>query len=432
MKTKNKIIVLVEIAVVLCSLFLVAIPAIATEQTMQEVSTSANAVTTASEDDYVLGVYGNANEDDTIDMGDVVYTKLAIFGKKPKTKLCDAKYDGRINVLDVIQTKLIILGKEKELTLVDTADRIVTVKKPVERVIVLNHYVGKLIRSLGAKDKIVGIMLTFATEPYCHFWPDLRNKPVVSGHMSRSPDYEAIINLEPDVLFSFVGSGVELAEKLEPAGIRVVLLDCNHMKTYTEETRRLGYILDKKDRAEEFIEFRQSLFDLVEERTKELKPDEKKTVYYEFYRPYSASGGGTRIDAVIQEAGGLNIFGDIPHSFTADPEELLKADPDVIFKDLHTTPGYAQTDTNKLEEAREEMLSRPGWERLTAVKNDAVYIGTRETFVWVGGALGVGHMAKRIYPDLFEDFDFEAFLKEYIVEWQGVPYQGVYFYPELS
>jgi iron complex transport system substrate-binding protein len=68
---------------------------------MQKVS--ATEVTTASEDDFVLGIYGNANEDDTIDMGDVVYTKLAIFGKKPKTELCDAKYDGRINVLDVIE-----------------------------------------------------------------------------------------------------------------------------------------------------------------------------------------------------------------------------------------------------------------------------------------------------------------------------------------
>ena len=64
MKTKNKILALVEIAIVLCSMFFVAIPAIAAEQTMQEVSTSANTITTASEDDYVLGVYGNANEDD--------------------------------------------------------------------------------------------------------------------------------------------------------------------------------------------------------------------------------------------------------------------------------------------------------------------------------------------------------------------------------
>jgi iron complex transport system substrate-binding protein len=110
---KNKAIALMG-AIVLCSLFLVALPAtaIATEQ-----------------DDYVLGIYGNANEDDTIDMRDLTYVKLIFFGEKPETELADAKYDGKINPLDFIQIKLIIVGKEKELTIIDQADRTVTVNK---------------------------------------------------------------------------------------------------------------------------------------------------------------------------------------------------------------------------------------------------------------------------------------------------------------
>jgi hypothetical protein len=83
MKTKNKVMASLEIAIVLCSVFLVAIPSIAAEQTMQKTSTSV--VTTTSEDDYVLGVYGNANEDSAIDMRDLTYVKLIFFGKKPET-----------------------------------------------------------------------------------------------------------------------------------------------------------------------------------------------------------------------------------------------------------------------------------------------------------------------------------------------------------
>ena len=55
MKTKNKIVAMLEIAVVLCSVFLVAtLPAIAAppDQTTQKVS--ASEVTIASENDYVL------------------------------------------------------------------------------------------------------------------------------------------------------------------------------------------------------------------------------------------------------------------------------------------------------------------------------------------------------------------------------------------
>ncbi|NQE05387.1 hypothetical protein C5S32_05915 [ANME-1 cluster archaeon GoMg1] len=55
--------------------------------------------------------FGDANEDGTIDIKDVTYIKLIIFGKKPTTELADANQDGRINVGDVIQIKLIILRK---------------------------------------------------------------------------------------------------------------------------------------------------------------------------------------------------------------------------------------------------------------------------------------------------------------------------------
>jgi len=142
-----------EIAIVLCSLFFVAIPAIAAEQTTQEVSASASTITTASEDDYVLGVYGNANEDDTIDMRDLTYVKLIFFGKKPETELADAKYDGKINPLDFIQIKLIIVGKEKEITFVDGAKRIVTVKKPIERIVTMNTEAFEMIRTLKPQIK---------------------------------------------------------------------------------------------------------------------------------------------------------------------------------------------------------------------------------------------------------------------------------------
>ena len=90
----------------------------------------------AAASDYTLGIFGNANEDDTVNMQDVTYTELIILERRDRTELSDAKYDGKINMQDVTQIELVILGKEKELTLLDFTDRIVTVKKPVERVIV--------------------------------------------------------------------------------------------------------------------------------------------------------------------------------------------------------------------------------------------------------------------------------------------------------
>jgi iron complex transport system substrate-binding protein len=157
MKTKTKMVVLMEIAVVLCSVLLVAtLPAIAAEQSQEMQKVSVSEVMAASEDDYTLDLYGNANEDDTIDMRDVTYTKLIIFGKKSETKLADAYYDDEVDVLDVVQIKLIILGRESELTIIDSADRTVTVKEPINRVVVFNHGMFVTMRSIKATDKVVG------------------------------------------------------------------------------------------------------------------------------------------------------------------------------------------------------------------------------------------------------------------------------------
>ncbi|MBC2764288.1 MAG: hypothetical protein HF970_13310, partial [ANME-2 cluster archaeon] len=60
----------------------------------------------AAASDYTLGVFGNANEDETINMQDVTYTELIILEYRDQTELADAKHDNRINMQDVTQIEL--------------------------------------------------------------------------------------------------------------------------------------------------------------------------------------------------------------------------------------------------------------------------------------------------------------------------------------
>ena len=93
----------------------------------------------AAASDFTLGVFGNANEDDTVNMQDVTYTELIILEYRDQTELADAKHDNRINMQDVTQIELIILGREKKLTILDSDDRIVTVNKPTDRIVIYHH-----------------------------------------------------------------------------------------------------------------------------------------------------------------------------------------------------------------------------------------------------------------------------------------------------
>ena len=426
MKTKNKVLALLEIAIVLCSMFLVsALPAIAAEQTTQKVS--ATEVTTASDVDYVLDIYGNANEDDTIDMRDLTYVKLIFFGKKPETELADAKYDGKINPLDFIQIKLIIVGKEKELTVVDSADRIVTVKKPIERVVVSWSYPMDAIRMLGVKDKIVGV----STKDEIYF-PELAKLPYVGYPF----DYEAILNLNPDLVIT-VGSlrhgskhATEAAEKLP--GIPVVGFSVTYCP-FTEAIEKLGYIFDKEDEAKHYInDFHDKYIGRIKTQTKRLSEEERPKVYEEAYsRPYSV------ITGLVEVAGGRNIFADVPTWWTdVDPEAVIERNPDIIIiKVKPSDSGYSVDDVSKLKEARDEIMSRPELAKVKAVKNGRVYA--------IAGTLGYGlpypiiivYYAKWLYPDLFEDLDPQAIHQEYL-ELLGLDFNvyehGVWVYPPLE
>ena len=317
------------------------------------------------------------------------------------------------------------MGKEKELTFLDSVDRIVTVDMPIERVVALSTSApAGTYRILGAMDKIVGINRMVTGDP---FYPELQDKPAVGWPL---PDYEAIVELEPDLIIAGTGEFYyfEILEQMEPFGIKVALIDCGGKPSkYFMELRTLGIILGKAERAEEYIDFSQSYLDLVEERIQELSPEEKKTVYFEFIDDYAVM---SRSDDVIHRAGGIHIFADLfiddyleHRRFTIDPEAVVDRNPDVIIKDPHIGfkwSGYAHGVTGSMEELREELMERPGWSGLNAGANGEVYIQSRE----LGNerTLGTCFLAKLLYPDLFSDLDTGALLEEYLEKYHGREY----------
>ena len=434
MKTKTKILAFVEIAIVLCSVFLVAIPGIAAQEQNQAMQkASASTITTASEDDFVLGIYGNANEDDTIDMGDVVYTKLAIFGKKSKTELCDAKYDGRINVLDVIQTKLIILGKERELTIVDSKDRIVTVNKPIRRIIAHSCGPLEILRTLKVPKGItVGRFRQFDPS----FFPEFSELPSVGSMWN--PDIEEILNLHPDTVILFGTGHADLdpaQDVLESAGITVLRFNCQTPEIHREEVEKLGYVFDKEEEAEEYLDWREKILNSIREKVEMIPEEDKPKVYAESSRSYTYHG----LYMYIAEAGGKDIFADEPHG-SVDPEAVIERNPDIIVK-TGRGGGYGVDagDTVELAEAREEIMSRPELLNVKAVNAGRVYLITVQLLPYLPYSgcryfAQIAYMAKWFHPELFEDLDPKAIHQEYLTRFQGLDIdldeKGVFVYPE--
>ncbi|MCK4736505.1 MAG: ABC transporter substrate-binding protein [Methanophagales archaeon] len=414
MKTKTKTFVVVEIAIVLCSMLLVALPAIAATSEIYEPGP--------------LDVFGNANGDDIIDMRDTTYIKLAIFGKKPKTDLADANNDGKVSMLDVGQTKLIILGKEKKLTLIDDLGRIVTVNKPILRIVTINYRLPELLVVIGAKDKIVGVESRFKTrmKDIAEAW-DMMEVSVIGT--SKLPDYEQILELKPDVIITALGmiEPEEVTEKLP--GIPVIAIFGYDSDYIIYDLRLLGMIVDEEDGAANIIDFMQNYEGIIEERTKELNPEEIPTFYLEGPTSYSIYGPSS-LGKLAEGCGGRNIAPEIgtgSSSVEVSPEWVLEKNPDIVIKRAQFL-GLDATEDDA-EKTLNEFIGRTGWDELSAVKKNRAYLLEGDLIFTPRYLAGRCYLAKWFQPELFEDFDPEGILREYHEEFMGIEYRGIWAYP---
>ena len=350
-------------------------------------------------------IYGNANEDDVLDMRDVTYIKLVIFGKKPATTFADANYDGKISMLDIGQTKLIILGKEKQLTLLDQADRTVTIYKPVERVVTTSIPATRDVVILGAADKVVGIdSLTASVGKKGFFFcvqahPELLGLPTVGSYSE--PNVEAILELKPDVVFSYSGypGGADLIQ--EQTGIPAVCTGYLEPSEFGRTYESLGLaaeILGKEDRAEWLISYVEDKLDRISKITNEIPEEEKPKVYALVWYGITQ----TMVYAPVEWAGGNNVAKEylLSHGLESaqiNPEQVIIWNPDVIF--LGCTGDYVA----KLLEVHH------GLEVTKAVKEGKVYtiFGPYFCHDLIQLLAETYYMAKLLHPDKFQDLNVE-------------------------
>ena len=374
-------------------------------------------------------IYGNANEDDVLDMRDVTYIKLVIFGKKPATTLADANYDGKISMLDLGQTKLIILGKEKQLTLVDEVgfDRVVTIPRPVERVVSLIPEATRVIIALGDADKLVGIdsssLMYFNSEEYTAFakaYPEGKELPDVGG--ITEPNLELIVSLEPDVIFGGWSYSSEAADSTqEKTGIPVVCVYTRKtMENLTTEIEIIGKVIEQEKEAEELISYFKEKIDKVTEVTSEIPESEKPKVYLAFwseltktpvvYEPLDIAGG---INAAGECAPGGSGWLPLAMGTEVSIEQIIEWNPDIILI-MHGSKKSTPT--------IEDVLSDPRLQTINAVKNRKVYYTLGMCSGWDHPRVFTEmlYMAKRSHPDKFEDLDVEKEGNEIFERFYGV------------
>jgi len=371
----------------------------------------------AAASDNTLDIFGDANEDGTINMQDVTYTELIILEYKDVTELADGKYDGKINMQDVTQIELIILGREKELTLIDGTDRVVTVPRPIERVVSTSPECIRIMMALGELDKLVAKPFhstQYIFDMYPTVFPESEGLPVVNED---NPEF--ILSVEPDVVFMYSPNPDRGNDLQEKAGLPVLSHPWIPTWDSTFATMKLvGTVLENEEEVEDLISYCNEKFDKV---TSQIDDSKKPTVFFISRIEGSSILTHAKYDTVGM-AGGILVTVDIPGetpqpggSIWVSVEDFIAWDPDIILVSRSgETPGTPV----------EDILSDSRFQTMDAVVNHKVYYTISGFTYWMNdhprALTELFIMAKIFYPDEFEDLDLEAEGNEIFERFYGV------------
>lgn len=230
---------------------------------------------------------------------------------------------------------------------------------PVEfpkRIVCLTAETAEIVYALGAGDRVVGVPGT-ALRPQ-----EAKEKPKVGGFTTFRLD--KILGLAPDLVLAFSDLQKEIVRDLVGAGVTVFASNQRSFEDILQTILMIGGLIGREAQARELIQDMRDEVRQIREFSS-VWPDRPR-VYFEEW-PEPPITGIRWVSEAIEIAGGNDIFPELRDKGAAsgrvvDPAEIARRNPQII---------VASWCGKKFDP--EQIRSRPGWEGISAVKENRIY-----------------------------------------------------------
>ena len=324
--------------------------------------------------------------------------------------------------------------ENETIVLTDNIGREVELPYPVTRAAVALRYNNELIRACGAIDYVIAADMNTAQDR--KYWKNFSTEDVI-GKSQRDLNYEKIIKLDPQVLIlPYNGAVEEAVEKLSPFGIKVFVISGYDTADFENQVNNIGKMFNTEEKAEKFYRYYQEPFEYIQ---KQLKGVPGKTIFFETTRELGTSFPGGYYYNMVEFAGAENIFSNPPADLKEseiDPEAVIKANPEYIVKNitpdkaLSGTGVYAPPPLEQRQAVVEKIKNRPGWDEISAVQNDNVYLMSQFGHGGASKRTGALYIAKWLYPEELSELDPDEYFRAWLEDFQGFEYVEGHFYPQ--
>jgi iron complex transport system substrate-binding protein len=225
-----------------------------------------------------------------------------------------------------------------------------------ERIVCLTEETTETLYLLGQGDRVVGVS-GYTVRP-----PEARQKPKVSAFINAK--FDKIEALQPDLVLAFSDLQADLVAELARRGLNVIVFNQRTVADILQMIRMLGGLIGCSHDAEALTD--RLCAGLDEIRNAAARFPARLRVFFEEWDDPLISGIRW-VEELVEIAGGEPIFPELAGAQLAkdrivDPAEVVRRDPHVII---------ASWCGKKMKKAT--IQNRPGWDRVSAVRDDRIY-----------------------------------------------------------
>lgn len=282
------------------------------------------------------------------------------------------------------------ISAPEQITFTDDLGNAVVLNGTAQRIVSLAPSVTESLFAIGAGGQVVG------RTDYCNYPPEATALPSVGGFDASSLSMEAIIALEPDLVIGGSIYQADVIKSLQEAGITAMVSQPADLAGIMEALALFGKITGHGDEAAAVVDEMQTRIDAVKKTVATIPDDQRPTVFYEvWHEPLMSASGKTVVGELIDIAGGVNIFADLPDEYpTVSVEQVVEVDPQFIIG----PSSHADQMTAEI------IGTRDGWGNLYAVKNNTIYIVDGDIVSRYSPRIVevLEEFAKILHPDLFK------------------------------
>jgi iron complex transport system substrate-binding protein len=292
---------------------------------------------------------------------------------------------------DALNKTIVVIPRGAEMP-PGIPDEWTVVRSPPERIASFAPSITATLFKIGLGDKVV--VVTKWDE-----WPpevvEKKRRGLVTVLESIvEPEVEKVMAARPELILT-IKMRPEKLKKFEELGVPVVVIDYgDSVDSILRAIILLGRVTGAETKAQTLaIEIRNNITRIAQKVSGAPRP---KVFWLVWHKPLMTAGGPSFITALIEAAGGTNIFADIPQPWPIiSKEELIARNPDVII----LTESFRESGINSVDDF---LKLYPELKDLKAIRDNKFFF-VSDAAVQPGPrtAWAVEQIARLLHPQLF-------------------------------